>query len=105
MDINNIILIGLNLLLLFLLIFGRKTSAEKLLQQLKIYGIILLCWLPVFIALYVVSGLGIKEGFNSPVSTISTITIICLIFSTLIQYLIKRKKESQEEKNHTEVKV
>ena len=106
MDINNIILIGLNLLLLFFLIFaGRKASAARLLQQLKIYCIILLCWLPVFIALYVVSGLGIKESFHSPVSTISTITVICLIFSTLIQYLIKRKKESQEEKNHTEVKV
>ncbi len=103
---NIIVLISVHLLLLGIIIYGGyKASAERLLQQLKIYCIILLCWLPVFIALYVVSGLGIKESFHSPVSTISTLTVICLIFSTLIQYLIKRKKESQEDKDYTEVEI
>ena len=109
METTNIIAICLNLLFFGMLIYGGcKASKEKLLLILKIDGIILLCFLPViiiFIILFAFAGISIKEIISSPTSFISTITLICIINITLIQYLLKRRKESQEVKNRTEVEV
>ena len=106
METTNIIAICLNLLFFGMLIYGGcKASKEKLLLILKIDGIILLCFLPVIIILFAFAGISIKEIISSPTSFISTITLICIINITLIQYLLKRRKESQEVKNRTEVEV
>ena len=103
MDTISIIAICLNLLFFGMLIYGGcKASKEKLLLILKIDGIILLCFLPViiiFIILFAFAGISIKEIISSPTSFISTIII------TLIQYLLKRRKESQEVKNRTEAEI
>ena len=106
METINIIAICLNVLILGMLIYGgHKASKEKLLLILKIDGILLLCFLPVIIILFAFAGISIKEIISSPTSFISTITLICIINITLIQYLLKRRKESQEVKNRTEVEV
>lgn len=81
-----------------------KASAEKLWLSLKIYGILLLCFIPVFIMLPAFSEFSIKD-MSSPTSIISDITIISIVIITLIMYLLKRKQNLRSANNCSETDV
>ncbi len=110
MDTINIIAICLNLLCFVIFIYGgHKTSKENLLLILKIDSIVLLCFLPILILMLFLFSREytdfMKELMTNWIFTISILFLFCMPVITLIQYLLKRRKASQEIKNHTEAKI
>lgn len=106
----SIIAICLSLLVLDILTYGgHKTSKENLLLILKIDSIVLLCFLPILILMLFLFSKEdtnfMKEIMTDWVFTISIILLFWTPIITLILYLLKRRKESQEIKNHTEAEI
>ncbi|MBQ4478672.1 MAG: hypothetical protein II945_08695 [Bacteroidales bacterium] len=110
METTNIIAICLSLLFFVIFIYGgHKASKENLLLILKIDSIVLLCFLPILILMLFLFSREytdfMKELMTNWIFTISILFLFCMPVITLIQYLLKRRKESQEVKNRTEAEI